>query len=51
MSASRGDVCAALAGWVYLAFAFFHAAAFVLCFFHVLHAELYGFDKRINTFW
>mmetsp|Transcript_25185 Transcript_25185/g.79510 ORF Transcript_25185/g.79510 Transcript_25185/m.79510 type:complete len:119 (+) Transcript_25185:309-665(+) len=38
-------------GWVYLAFAFYHAAAFMLCFFHVLHADLYGFDKRINTFW
>jgi len=41
----------ASAGWVYLAFAFYHAAAFMLCFFHVLHADLYGFDKRINTFW
>lgn len=40
-----------ISGWVYLAFAFYHTAAFMLCFFHVLHADLYGFDKRINTFW
>lgn len=33
-------------GWIYLAFAFYHAAAFMLCFFHVLHADVYGFDAR-----
>mmetsp|Transcript_17200 Transcript_17200/g.28825 ORF Transcript_17200/g.28825 Transcript_17200/m.28825 type:complete len:167 (+) Transcript_17200:47-547(+) len=38
-------------GWIYVAFAFYHGAGFVLCFFHILHAELYGFDKRLNTFW
>jgi len=38
-------------GWIYLAFAFYHAAAFMLCFFHVLHADVYGFDVRLNTFW
>jgi hypothetical protein len=48
----KSDACSLpQAGWVYLAFAFYHAAAFMLCFFHVLQAELYGFDKRINTFW
>uniref|UniRef100_A0A7S0P5V3 Uncharacterized protein n=1 Tax=Calcidiscus leptoporus TaxID=127549 RepID=A0A7S0P5V3_9EUKA len=38
-------------GWVYLAFASYHGAAFVVCFFHVLNADLYGFDRRLNTLW
>jgi lysylphosphatidylglycerol synthetase-like protein (DUF2156 family) len=38
-------------GWLFLAFAFYHGAGFSLCFFHVLNSELYGFDKRLNSFW
>jgi len=38
-------------GWIYLAFAVYHGAGFTVCFFHVLNAELYGFDKRLNSFW
>jgi len=38
-------------GWLFLAFAFYHGTGFLLCFFHVLNSELYGFDKRVNSFW
>ena len=38
-------------GWLFIAFAVYHGAGFMLCFFHVLNSELYGFDKRLNCFW
>ena len=40
-----------ISGWMYLAFVLFHCGGFMLCFFHVLHADLYGFDRGLNTFW